>query len=154
MALLKVTLTPARPVDTERLVVEAVLTAAESIFTFRRRYRGRTGVEAVTALLVADGHNPRSVAYQLRRMVLDLEAVPGTSPNARPLRLLDRLSELVRTADLAALAEVVEGRRRPALEAFLDEVGEQLRSVSEAIRDQYLQAPPDPQPMFRGWAAL
>lgn len=152
VALLRVTLTSARPAETERLVVEAVLTAAESIVTFRRRYRGRTGVEAVTELLVTDVHNPRSLAYQLRRMVLDLRAVPGTSPNARPLRLLDSLTEKVRTADLAAFA-AVEGGRRPALEAFLAGLGEQLRSVSEAVRDQYLQAPPDPQPMFRGWSA-
>ena len=52
VALLRVTLGRQRFAESERLIIEAVLTAAESIVTFRRRYRGRTGVEAVAALLV------------------------------------------------------------------------------------------------------
>ena len=83
-------------------MIEAVLTASESIVTFRRRYRGRTGVEAVVELLVTDVHNPRSVAYQLERILHDLRAIPNTSPTARPLRLLDSLAEKVRVADLSA----------------------------------------------------
>ena len=101
MALLRVTLTRARPAEVERLVIDAVLTASESILTFRRRYRGRTGVEAVVELLVTDVYNPRSVAYQLRRMLHDLRAIPNTSPTARPVRLLDSLAEKVRVADLS-----------------------------------------------------
>jgi uncharacterized alpha-E superfamily protein len=144
--LLRATLTRARPLETERLVTDAVLTASESIVTFRRRYRGRTGVEAVAELLVTDVYNPRSVAYQLRRMLLDLRAIPSTSPNARPVRLLDRLTEQVRIADLAAFAET-EDARRPALDAFLAGLQEQLRSLSGAIRDQYHRALPDPRPL-------
>ena len=111
VALLRVTLTRARPVEVERLVFDAVLTASESILTFRRRYRGRTGVEAVVELLVTDGYNPRSVAYQLRRMLHDLRAIPNTSPTARPVRLLDSLTEKVRVADLRGARR---DRGRPA----------------------------------------
>ena len=143
VALLKVTLCRARAPETERLVIEAVLTAAESIVTFRRRYRGRTGVEAVVELLVIDGSNPRSVAYQLQRIRTDLRAMPNTSPTARPLRLLDGLVERVRIADPVALAETVDGRR-PALGRFLAGLQQQLRALSEAIRDQYQQAAADP----------
>jgi uncharacterized alpha-E superfamily protein len=125
-----------------------VLTAAESIVTFRRRFRGWAGVEAVAALLVTDGSNPRSVAYQLRRIQADLRAVPNTSPTARPMRLLDSLVERVRIADLASLVESVDGRR-PALDDFLAGLQQQLRALSEAIRDQYQQAPPTQQPLFR-----
>ena len=46
VALLQATLGGVREPDTERMMIEAVLTAAESIVTFRRRYRGRTTVEA------------------------------------------------------------------------------------------------------------
>ncbi len=147
VALLRVTLTRARPVEVERLVFDAVLTASESILTFRRRYRGRTGVEAVVELLVTDGYNPRSVVYQLRRMLHDLRAIPNTSPTARPVRLLDSLTEKVRVADLAALGETEDGRRL-ALDGFLAGLQEQLRLLSEAIRDQYQQVPPSPRPMF------
>ena len=55
-----------------RMVLEAVLTAAESIVTFRRHYRGRAGVDALLELLVIDPFNPRSVAYQLQRIRTDL----------------------------------------------------------------------------------
>jgi uncharacterized circularly permuted ATP-grasp superfamily protein/uncharacterized alpha-E superfamily protein len=148
VALLRVTLGWRHSPETERLVIDAVLTAAESIVTFRRRFRGRAGVEAVGALLITDGTNPRSVAYQLRRIQTDLRAVPDTSPTARPLRLLDSLIERVRIADLASLLEGVDGRR-PALDEFLGGLQKQLRSLSEAIRDQYLQAPPPQQPLYR-----
>jgi uncharacterized circularly permuted ATP-grasp superfamily protein/uncharacterized alpha-E superfamily protein len=147
VALLRVTLTRVRPVEAERLVIEAVLTASESIVTFRRRYRGRTGVESVTELLVTDGYNPRSVAYQLRRMLHDLRAIPNTSPTARPVRLLDSLTEKVRIADLPSFGEAVDGWRL-TLDRFLAELQEQLRALAEAIRDQYQQAPPSPRPLF------
>lgn len=52
-ALLRATLGQPRSVD-DRLVVEAVLTASESIVTFRRRYQGRAGTDAVIELLVID----------------------------------------------------------------------------------------------------
>ncbi|HSU34604.1 MAG TPA: circularly permuted type 2 ATP-grasp protein, partial [Propionibacteriaceae bacterium] len=152
-SLLKVTMCQQRSVDAERLVTEAVLAATESIVTFRRRYRGRTGVEAVVDLLVLDAFNPRSVAYQLQRIRTDLRAIPNTSPTARPLRLLDGLVERVRIADPVGLAEVSDGGR-PALDSFIGGLQQQLRALAEAIRDHYQQPPPTQQPLFRPQAAV
>ena len=148
LALLRVTICQEGAPDADRTVLEAVLVAAESIVTFRRRYRGRTGVDALFELLVIDPFNPRSVAYQLQRIRIDLRAMPNTSPTARPLRLLDSLAERVRTSDPVALAESGEGRR-PELDDLLLGLQRQLRSLSEAIRDQYQQQPPTQQPLFR-----
>jgi hypothetical protein len=58
LALLRVTICRERAPDADRTVLEAVLVAAESIVTFRRRYRGRTGVDALFELLVIDSFNP------------------------------------------------------------------------------------------------
>ena len=149
-ALLRVTLGQSQSID-DRLVVEAVLTASESIVTFRRRYQGRAGTDAVIELLVLDQHNPRSVAYQLTRVQTDLRAIPSTSPTARPLRLLDNLLERVRTADPAELAETVDGER-PGLQSFLAGVQDQLRDLASAVRDQYQQQPPTQQPLWRAGA--
>ena len=99
LSLLRATLVDSYGPDVDRAVLEAALTSSESIVTFRRRYRGRSGVPAVLELLVVDASNTRSVAYQLQRMLTDLRAIPNTSPTARPLRLLDRLVEKVRLAD-------------------------------------------------------
>lgn len=148
VALLRVTVTTSRSVDNDRMVSEAVLTAAESIVTYRRRYRGRSGLDAVVELLVVDQHNPRSVAYQLGRIRTDLEAIPATSPTARPLRLLEALADDVRTADPSGMVGVTDGHRVD-LEAFLTRLHEQLRDLSDAIRTQYQQLPPTPQPLYR-----
>jgi uncharacterized circularly permuted ATP-grasp superfamily protein/uncharacterized alpha-E superfamily protein len=148
LALLRVTICRERAPDSDRLVLEAVLTAAESIVTFRRRYRTRFSVDAVIDLLVIDPFNPRSVAYQLQRIRADLRTLPNTSPTSRPLRLLDALAERVRIADPVALAESANGRRVP-LEEFLAGLQNQLRALSEAIRDQYQQPPPTQRPLFR-----
>jgi uncharacterized alpha-E superfamily protein len=148
VALLKVTVCRSRSPETDRMVSEAVLTATESIVTYRRRYRGRSGVDALVELLVVDQHNPRSVAYQLHRVLTDLQAIPTTSPTARPLRLLEALLEDVRTADPSAMTDVVDGRR-VGLEDFLAGLHEQLRDLSEAVRTQYQQPPPTQQPLYR-----
>jgi uncharacterized circularly permuted ATP-grasp superfamily protein/uncharacterized alpha-E superfamily protein len=148
LALLRVTLCEERAPETDRLVTEAVLTAAESIVTFRRRYRLRVRLEGLVELLVLDQFNPRSVAYQLNRMRTDLLAIPSTSPTARQLRLLDGLIERIRTVDLVELCLTVNGQR-PALAEFVSSLQAQLLDLSETIRAAYQQSPPAPQPMFR-----
>ena len=148
LALLRVTICQERTIDIDAIVLDAVLTAAESIVTFRRRYLARPGVESLLELLVIDPFNPRSVAYQLNRIRTDLRALPNTSPTARPLRLLDSLAERVRTSDPTVLAEPQDGRR-PELQDFLVGLHNQLRALSDAIRDHYQQQPPTQRPLFR-----
>jgi len=148
VALLEVTVCRERSSDTDRMVREAVLTATESIVTYRRRYRGRSGPDALLELLVVDQQNPRSVAYQLARVQADLQALPATSPTARPLRLLETLTETVRSADPGALALAQDGER-PGLERFLGDLHAHLRDLAEAVRTQYQQQQPTPQPLYR-----
>lgn len=148
LSLLRVTLCETRSPITDQQVTEGLLTASESIVTFRRRYRGRTGPDAVVELLVLDPHNPRSVAYQLHRIRTSLQAIPNTSPTARPLRLVDGLVEAVRDVDVVALVEC-PGTRRDVLADYLSGLQTQLRQLSDAIHDQYQQLPPMPQPLWR-----
>ena len=158
LSLLRATLVAAYGPDVDRAVLEAALTSSESIVTFRRRYRGRSGVPAVLELLVVDASNPRSVAYQLQRMLADLRAIPNTSPTARPLRLLDRLVEKVRLADPVALGVVVPAgagappgapARRDALDAFCAELHAELRELALAVREHYHEPPPTQQSLPR-----
>ena len=148
LALLRVTICRERAAEIDDIVLEAVLTAAESIVTFRRRYSTRARVDALLELLVIDPFNPRSVAYQLNRIRNDLRALPNTSPTARPLRLLDSLAERVRTSDPVVLAESENGRRTE-LHDLLAGLQDQLRALSDAIRDHYQQQPPTQRPLFR-----
>jgi uncharacterized circularly permuted ATP-grasp superfamily protein/uncharacterized alpha-E superfamily protein len=148
LALLRVTVCVERPADTDRLLSEAVLTAAESIVTFRRRYRLGEQIDGLVELLILDAFNPRSVAYQLNRMRNDLLAIPSTSPTARQLRLLDGLIEKVRSADLGELCDTRDGER-PVLAEFITGLQAQLRDLSDTIRSAYQQSAPAPKPMFR-----
>ncbi len=144
LALLQATVCEERPWDTERLVVETVLTATESIVTFRRRYGGQDRVEAAVELLVTDARNPRSVAYQLERILTDLRAIPNTSARLRPVRLAEAVVHQVQTVDLGAMSAAPD---RVELAEFLAGLTTQLRDLADAIRDQYQQLPPTPQPM-------
>ena len=148
VSLLQATLVEVHAPETDRMVVDAVLTAAESILTFRRRYRGRAGTDAVVELLVADRYNPRSVAYQLERIAGDLRAVPNATATTRPLRLLEDLAQSVQAADLASLVVQTDGRRG-VLADFLTGLQAQLHALAEAVKQQYLLLPPSPQPLWR-----
>jgi uncharacterized alpha-E superfamily protein len=149
LALLRVTVCTERDPDTERLVTDAVLTATESIVTFRRRYRGRTGIEPLTELLVLDQFNPRSVAYQLKRVLADLEAMPGSS-GSEPIDLVAEVGQRLAEADLSELAASTGGRR-VALDSFLGDLSTRLRALSDAIRRAYQQPPPPQQTMWQSW---
>ena len=89
LSLLRDTVTQARGTATDSLVLESVLTAAESIITYRRRYRSQAQLETVLDLLLLDSGNPRSLAYQLERLTEDLDALPV--PAERRLREEQRL---------------------------------------------------------------
>jgi uncharacterized circularly permuted ATP-grasp superfamily protein/uncharacterized alpha-E superfamily protein len=149
LGLLRVTVCIEQDSDTERMVMEGVLTGTESIVTFRRRYRGLTGIEPLIELLVLDQFNPRSVAYQLKRVLADLEAMPG-SAGSRPMDLVGELGHRLAEVDLSELALTVGGRRT-ALEAFLGDCQSRLRELSEAIRRAYQQPPPPQQAMSQSW---
>lgn len=148
VTLLRVTLGQEHPEPIDRLIVEAVLGAAESIVTFRRRYRGRSGPQAVLELLVTDTYNPRSVAYQLQRIGTDLGNVPSTQQTSRPMRLLEDLVGSIRSVELRPLVGATGGNR-VELVAFLDVLVDQLRALSDAIADEYFKRPPTQQPLVR-----
>jgi len=147
LALLRVTVCRERSAEIDQQVTEAVPTAAESIVTFRRRYRTRVDTESVVELLVLDAFNPRSVAYQLNRIRHDLLAIPGTSPTARQLRLVDSIYGRLRNADLTELCVSVDDRR-PRLTEFIAALQDRFRELALAIRDQYHKPPPTQQPLL------
>jgi uncharacterized alpha-E superfamily protein len=147
-ALLRSTLCTKRPAEVEGQVVQSVLTAAESIVTFRRRYRVYTAIESVLELLVFDAANPRAIAYQLERIANNLRAVTNANPSSRALRLVGDMREQLRRSDVSQLAQG-DGESRAKLGDFLDWLTDHLRGLGEAITDQYFQQPPMPRPLWR-----
>jgi uncharacterized alpha-E superfamily protein len=127
--------TQARGTATDSLVLESVLTAAESIITYRFRYRSQAQLQTLLDLLLLDPGNPRSLAYQLDRLTDDLDALP--IPFEGRLRLEQRLvleaSTALRLADLTTLVVEEDDGRRAALDAFLGHVQDRLLLAADAV---------------------
>jgi len=120
-------------------VTEAALSAAESVITFRRRAPRGYPLGEVIDLLVRDVGNPRSLAFQLRRVSARLEALPDSAPTDRPLRLVDELIDRVTTVVL------LEPNGRAELADWLEQTEVSLRQLGEAISEHYLAPPLEPQ---------
>jgi uncharacterized circularly permuted ATP-grasp superfamily protein/uncharacterized alpha-E superfamily protein len=127
--LLRATVTVEHGWVTDSLLLESVLVTADSIATYRRRYRSHAQLETLLDLLLLDPTNPRSLRFQVDRLMEDLEALPGRSTGGRVSdaeRPVLEASTALRIADTAALARSGEDGLRPELDAFLRQIGERL----------------------------
>jgi uncharacterized alpha-E superfamily protein len=123
--------------------LEALLDAADSAMTYRRRYRATLQVAPVIDLLVADERNPRAIVFQLAALADHVTSLPRDAASARRSseeRLaFEALSEirLVDVETVCALAgEAGEGR--PALGSLLGDLVHKLQSLSDALFTAYL----------------
>ena len=113
-ALLRSTVTVEHDAGTESLLLESVLTTAESIITYRRRYRSHAHLETMLDLLLED-----------------VRAVPvgaGAPRVSEAEKHALETSTVLRLADTATLAE-----SRPELAAFLGRVIDGLHATADAI---------------------
>jgi uncharacterized alpha-E superfamily protein len=144
VTLLRATVTQVRGTATDSLVIESILTAAESIITYRRRYRSQAQLATVLDLLLLDPGNPRSVVFQLDRLVDDLGAIPAGTPQ----RLRDEQKLVldaatgVRIADTTALATADPDGRRVELDRFLFGIESALLQASDAVDRRHFVHPP------------
>jgi uncharacterized alpha-E superfamily protein len=125
-------------------VIESTLTAAESIITYRRRYRSQAQLETVLDLLLLDPGNPRSVVFQLDRLGDDLGAIPAGPPHrlSDEQRLILDATTSVRVADTTALSAADADGRRVELDRFLFGIESALLQASDAIDRRHFVHPP------------
>jgi uncharacterized circularly permuted ATP-grasp superfamily protein/uncharacterized alpha-E superfamily protein len=146
VALLLATVNVERSTATDSLLLESVLIAAESIITYRRRYRSQAQLETLLDLLLVDPDNPRSLACQLDQLAVDVRLLPRLDNGPRlsePERLVLEASTALRLADTAALARSGASGARPELEEVLRRIQELLYRTAVAIdRDHFLRLPP------------
>jgi uncharacterized alpha-E superfamily protein len=145
-ALLRATVTVERSTATDSLLLESVLIAAESIITYRRRYRSHAQLETLLDLLVIDVDNPRSLASQLDQLGVDVRLMASLDQGTRlsePERLVLEASTALRLADTALLAGPREDGARPELDGFLTRILELLNRTADAIdRDRFVHLLP------------
>jgi uncharacterized circularly permuted ATP-grasp superfamily protein/uncharacterized alpha-E superfamily protein len=130
--------------------LEALLTIAHSLRTFRRRYRSRVHPVAVLDLLLLDENNPRSVAHQL----VQLDALVGALPSeVAPRRgtaqrlSLEALAQ-VRLFDLSTIrlaADQPDASDDEALDDLLEHVTLLLTTLSDELTQRYFSQAEAPQ---------
>ncbi|HXJ18796.1 MAG TPA: circularly permuted type 2 ATP-grasp protein [Polyangia bacterium] len=135
--------TLAATTDDELPLLEALLEAADSAMTYRRRYRATLQVAPVVDLLLADERNPRAIVFQLAALADHVASLPRDSSAARrrPEERIafEALSEM-RLVDVEALCTRVDDGR-PALGALLADLVGKLQALSDAVFLAYLQTP-------------
>lgn len=134
--LLRDSVTVERGTATDSLLIESALIAAESIITYRRRYRSQAHLETILDLLLLDAENPRSLAYQVDRLADDVRLLPSPDSGvrlSRSERLVLEAATALRLADSAALAAPGPDGGRPELDGLLDRIIGLLRRTAEVI---------------------
>jgi uncharacterized circularly permuted ATP-grasp superfamily protein/uncharacterized alpha-E superfamily protein len=133
------TLPQAAPED-ELPLLEALLAAADSAMTYRRRYRATLQVAPVIDLLVADDRNPRAIVFQLAALADHVASLPRDIASARRSaeeRLAYEALSEIRLVDVEAVCALA-GQGRPALGALLGDLVRKLQSLSDALFAAYL----------------
>jgi uncharacterized alpha-E superfamily protein len=155
-ALLRATVTVERDAATDSLILESLLIAAESIITYRRRYRSHAQLETLLDLMLLDPDNPRSMRYQLDRLLADLRALPGHPGVGRASEAEKIVLEAwtaLQVADTARLAGTTVSSVRAPLAGFLLDLERRLYDAADALAaahfapvlpQQALATPADP----------
>jgi uncharacterized alpha-E superfamily protein len=152
VATIAATTTEQRLAPVDALVLESVLLMHESAVTHRRRYRTDPTVPDVLDLLLLDGTNPRSLAYQVDRLREDLAHVPtpaGTTDQRD--RLLADIDDLLDELDPVSVAAPGPDGRRPRLAETLDSLGWRLRAVADEIARVHLAHPAPARQVDEEW---
>ena len=125
----------------EDLLVESLLKTFDSLITFRRRSGSIMEVAAAVDLVVYDSGNPRSVIYQLDRLVRHLSDLPTQSPTRRlgdEQQLVLQTTTVLRLTDAGRLAAVDPAtKRRPELDAVLGRVDGLLAELLDSLRQTF-----------------
>jgi uncharacterized alpha-E superfamily protein len=132
----------AKPVEPEvaSLVGESVLVIADSLVTFRRRYRRELRPHRVIDLLIYVENNPRSLSYQFDRLEQFLGLLPreGMAKASNPLGLVrDARKDLQRFTPEQLSAQDPETGARPDLRDLLKRQRKRLLRLSDELTMAY-----------------
>ncbi len=126
--------------DNEEALLQALLSICDSPMTYRARYGNVFQAAPVIDLLICDDTNPRSVAYQLQRIVKQLRWLPdvgGAGLFNEEERIIERLNTRIRTTDANLLAAPNEQGAREALQRLLDACQHDLPRFANLLEQRY-----------------
>ena len=131
----------------ENRLLESMLAAAESLITYRGRYRAELHFPTVLELLLLDESNPRALVYQLKRLQEQIRSLPreklGYRLSKEEQLILEALTQL-QLSNTMQLAEL-SGQMRQGLEKLLARLAQLLHELSEALTLNYFSHVQGPQ---------
>ncbi|WP_081631676.1 circularly permuted type 2 ATP-grasp protein [Nocardia sp. 348MFTsu5.1] len=139
---------PQYDADTEQGLLEAYLSASESVITYRRRNRGIVRLGSVATLMLFDEGNPRAMIYQLQTLRDDLTALPANVRSVAAERVVEDLVSELRRVDPADLASIGAGGKRVELAELMRTLDTGLREISDVLGRTRLAHPVDMQPLW------
>ena len=125
----------------EDMLLESVLAAAESLITYRSRYRASLHFPTVLELLLIDDDNPRALLYQLKRLQEHIRVLPreklGYRLSEEEQLILEALTQLQlsNTIDLAKRSE--HTTQRNGLEKLMVRLAQILVDISDVLTHTY-----------------
>ncbi|HBY62425.1 MAG TPA: hypothetical protein DEH78_21590 [Solibacterales bacterium] len=125
--------------------LSTLLEIADSSITYRSRYLTTLQAGLVLDLLLTDETNPRSVAFQLARLLEHVAQLPESqqregesSSRRRPeSKLILGLLTSVQLAEISDLVRPGEDGRVSGLHAFLERLAKDMRRFSDALSTSY-----------------
>lgn len=125
--------------NNEEFLLLRLLEFADSAITYRRRYLSRIQVEAVCQLIVTDPSNPRSLAFQLSKILDHTRKLPHY--DASDLKMVDRLALRIYSDVLLLEADQLVAAdpkgRRAAVTAFMQGALDSLMALSNELSSYY-----------------
>ena len=139
-ALLQTVFVPPQPAPaTSAALMEAVLRMADTLMTYRRRYRSELHPLAIIDLLLLDDSTPRSVGYQcarIQRQCAKLPQLTASTMLSPEQRIALELVSLLQLVDPQSLFDT-EQQATPALGMLLNQLQHRLRQLSDSITLSY-----------------
>jgi uncharacterized circularly permuted ATP-grasp superfamily protein/uncharacterized alpha-E superfamily protein len=131
--------------DDSPSALEALLEVADSIMTYRARYRTTFQLAPVLDLLLADESNPKSLAFQCRQLSHHAEHLPRQSEPGSGIPEDRMAMEMLDDVRRLELIRVDCGTGTPPLEAlaaFLESMEVRLKAFAQQVSAHYLSRVP------------
>lgn len=132
----------------EHRLLEPILAAAESLITYRGRYRAELHFPTVLELLLLDESNPRALVYQLKRLQEQIRSLPreklGYRLSKEEQLILEALTQLQLSNTMALAERSQKTPARQGLEKLLARLAQLLLEISDELTRTYfshLQGP-------------
>ena len=125
----------------EDLLLESVLAAAESLITYRQRYRSELDFPTALELLLLDEESPRSLLYQLKRLEEHIRVLPREKHRYRLSEeeqlILEALTQLQLSNTIELAAHSDRTTQRTGLEKLLVRLAQILIDISDVLTQTY-----------------